>query len=174
MDQIRHSRHESCSKGLPEQSDHGVEAGQVCAKSGAQGEETSEKGDGREEEGDQEEDPEEAGHEEELASIECSGKAGSATKVALRVEGKSGHSSTAVAVQAIDNTANLEVGPSGWVASGTCSSGVDLEEVGLVEWSDVGNSSQDDEELEENSSCDNEEGDESQDGALMRVSCVTY
>lgn len=60
---MEYSRIKRGSKSLPEKGDHSVDTGQVCAKSSAESEKTSEERNGREEEGDDEEHPEESGHE---------------------------------------------------------------------------------------------------------------
>lgn len=60
-----------------------------------------------------------------------------ATEVSWGVEGKSGNGRTAVCVEAILFTANVEEGPARGVAGSRCSCSVDLEEVCLVEGSGV-------------------------------------
>lgn len=131
-------RHKSGSESLEEGSDGDGETREVRAKTSAEGKDTSEQGQGSEEESDQVESEHEARQVVVMVSSdECSRNALSAAKVLRGVERQSRDGRTAVCVEAILNTADVEEGPTRGVARSGSACRVDLNEVGLVEGSGV-------------------------------------
>jgi hypothetical protein len=162
---IDNLRHESGSEGLEERGNGDSEAREVGTETSAESEDTSKEGDGSEEESDQVE----SEHETRQVVVVVSSNEGlrnalGAAKVSWGVERTSRDGVTAVCVEAILFTAEVEESPAQWVAGrGRSICCVDLDEVCLVERSRVGHARQDDKELEEKSCAQEDEGNQSQD-----------
>ena len=125
---IGNLRHESGSEGLEEGSNGDSEARKVGAETGAESEDTSEEGDGSEEESDQVE----SEHETRevvvvVSSNEGLGNTFGAAEVSWGVERTSRDGVTAVCVEAILFTAEVEEGPAQWVLSSRSSRFIDLD-----------------------------------------------
>ena len=161
---IDNLRHESGSEGLEEGSNGNSEAGEVGTETSAESEDASEESDGSEEESDQVE----SEHETREVVVVVGSNEGLrnslvTAKVSWGVERTSRNGRTAVCVEAILFTAEVEEGPAQGVLSSRSSCCVDLDEVCLVERSRVCNARENDEELEEKSCAQKDEGDQSQD-----------
>ena len=135
---IDNLRHESGSEGLEEGSNGDSEAGEVRAKAGAESKDTSEECNGSEEESDQVE----SEHETREVVVVVGSNEGfrnalGAAKVSWGVERTSRDGRTAVCIEAILFTAEVEEGPAQGIANSRSACCVDLDEICLVEGSRV-------------------------------------
>lgn len=157
-------RHESGSEGLEEGSNGDSKTREVGAETGAESEDASEESDGSEEESDQVE----SEHETREVVVVVGSNEGLrytliTAKVSWGVERTSRDGGTAVCVEAILFTAEVEESPAQRVLSSRGSCCVDLDEICLVEGSAVCNARENDEELEKKSCAQEDEGNQSQD-----------
>jgi hypothetical protein len=169
-------RHERCSDCLEEECDADIEASEVCTKTEAQSQDTSEEGDNGEEQRDEVEDPHEPAQVIELVGAhELLRNVGLGAEVARRVEGQRSLWWAAVSVASILFTAKRKVSPSCRVAEFSAARdavGGGLEEVGVADRAGFDDSREDDEELENNATSKNDEGDQAEDRTLKAVSTV--
>ena len=165
---VRKQRSGQC---LEEEGDGDRQAREVAPQTGAQSKQTSEQGAGGEEQGNQVE----SKHEPREVEVHvCSDKllrhtlAGA--EVARRVEGQRGHNGAAVGVEsrAGIGAADGEEGPSRGVARGGDAGCGCLEEVEFVDGRRVDGAGEDGEDLQHNSSGDEEESAQGEDGFCQK------
>lgn len=166
---INYVRHESSSDSLEEESDGSVEAGEVGTKTEAQSQNAGEKRDDGEEERDDVEREHESAHVVELVRADESIRdVLLSAEVVWRVERQRRLGATAVRILSVLCSAKREecparrvphIGPRDAVGSG-------LEEVDVADGSTVGGTGEDDEELEEDAAGEDDQCDQSENGAL--------
>lgn len=169
-------RHERSSKCLEEERNADVEASKVCTETEAQGQNTGEEGDNGEEQRDEVECEHEPAQVEELGGAdEPFRDVGFGAKVARRVERQRSLCSTAVCVLSILFTAQRKVSPARRVAEFAAARDVvrsGLEEVSVADRAGVDDSGEDDEELEDNATSKDDQGDQAEDGTLRVLSVL--
>lgn len=153
-----HSRHQSSSQSLEEQSNHGVESGQESTKTSAKSQQASRDSNDGKEERDNEEDPSETREVVELVRAdELSGDRSCRAKVPGRIEGESGHYCTAIGIVFPISAADSEIGPASRVAGIRDAVGAGLEEVNQIRGETDFCAGEDDKELQDDCAGEEEE-----------------
>lgn len=170
-------RHERCSKCLEKGGNHGVQAGEVCAKTSAERKQASEEGDDGEEQRDQVEGEHEAAEVVVLVSAnELLRDIVVGAEVPRRIKRQSWDGAATVHAVAVVCAANREEGPSRRVADhltaagdaiGACLEEVDISQRHAGVCRDAG---EDDEELKDNTAGEDDEGDDAQEWSCIRQS----
>ena len=160
MDIGKDLRHESCGEGLEEESDKSHQGREVSSKTAAERKETGNEGNGSEEESNQVESKHEARQVVvHVGTDELLGDVLLGAKVSRRVEWQRGDRRAAVGIVAgvRVGAADGEEGPSRWVSCVGDAAGGGFEEVELGERSLVDAASEDGQELEEQTSSDQDQ-----------------
>jgi hypothetical protein len=175
-------RHERSGESLEEERNGGVETGEVCAETEAQGQSAGEEGDNGEEQGDQVEGEHESAQVPELVGAnELRGDVVLSAEVARRVKGQRSAGAATECVLAILFAAERKECPARRVAELVASGNAvcrSLEEVGVSDWAGVDDAGEDHEELEDNAAGKDDHCDHPEDrtcrGLLgMRIVCVS-
>jgi hypothetical protein len=174
-------RHERCSESLEEERNGGIETGEVCAETEAQGQSAGEESDNSEEQGDQVEGEHESAQVPELVGAdELRGDVVLSAEVARRVEGERSTGAATECVLAVLFAAERKECPARRVAELVAAGNAvcrGLEEVGVSDWAGVDDAREDHEELEDNAAGKDDHCDHPEDrtcrGLLgMRIVCV--